>query len=152
MHGTITLDAGKTPGVVNHVVMKEKHEPNAPWRTTQHWEIVPVGKGEYSNTHAQLRLVYGGLCLSRTDAATSKSGDGDSDSRYGLTMAKCADPNDAHELVDIPKNQIFAFHGFAEQSEDLAPAFEGAKAAVSDMQAKKDAVQDEIQEDAGNLN
>ena len=73
------------------------------WRTTQHWEIVPVGKGEYSNTHAQLRLVYGGLCLSRTDAATSKSGDGDSDSRYGLTMAKCVDLNDAHELVDIPK-------------------------------------------------
>ena len=41
---------------------------------------------------------------------------------YGLTMAKCAEPNDVHELVDIPKNQIFAFHGFAEQSEDLAPA------------------------------
>ena len=66
-------------------------------------------------------------------------------------MAKCADRTTCMNL-SIFQNQIFAFHGFAEQSEDLAPAFDGAQAAVDDMEAKKNAVQEEIKEDGGNLN
>lgn len=150
MHGMITLDAGKTPGIVNHIIMKEKHEPNAPWRTTQHWEIIPVGAGEYSNTHAQLKLVYGGLCLSRTDESSSKSG-GDAsnsvDGKYGLTMVKCVNPEKADEISDIPKNQIFAFHGFAEDSPSLKPVFNGEKEALKDAEKTKQIVEDTIKEE-----
>jgi len=141
MHGLVTVDAGKTPGIINRIVMKDKHEPNAPWRTTQHWEIIPVGTGEYSNTHAQLKLVYGGLCLSRTDESSGSADDSNSEDRkYGLTMVKCVDPKKPSEVIDIPKNQIFAFHGFAEESAELKPAFNGEVAAAEDLEKKKEAV------------
>lgn len=146
MHGLVTLDAGKTPGIVNHIVMKDQHEPNAPWRTTQHWEIIPVGSGAYSNTHAQLKLVYGGLCLSRTDESSKNDDDSNNENRrYGLTLVKCIDPEKPSEVIDIPKNQIFAFHGFAEKSAELEPAFGGKVAAAEDLQEKKDAVENALQ-------
>ena len=59
-------------------------------------------------------------------------------------MVKCHDPKKISEVVDIPKNQIFAFHGFAEESADLKPAF-NEEAAAEDLEKKKEAVKNALQ-------
>jgi hypothetical protein len=99
--GMVEENAGHMPGIPDRVIMREAHEAGADWRTQQHWEINPVGKGEYANTHCQLKLVYGGLCLSRNERPTPGG-------RDGLVMTKCVDGNEA----TIPPAQIFKFNGF----------------------------------------
>ena len=105
--GMVDVDAGVTPGIPERLVMKGKHDSGAAWRHTQQWEINPVGKGEYANTHAQLKLVYGGLCLARMDRPSKHGMD-------GLVMAPCVDGT----KEDIPSSQIFHFHGFKPPAQD----------------------------------